>query len=115
MLPKENRLKKKKEFEMVFKNGRSIKGQDFFLKYLGNGTNKTKIGFVVSKKVSKKAVERNKTKRRLREAFRIIDEEMKDGISIVVVAYPSLKARKFSEIRQEIEGALKKGELLKQS
>ncbi len=113
MLPKENRLKKKKEFETVFKSGRSVKGQDFFLKYLGNGTDKIKVGFVVSKKVSKKAVERNRAKRRLREVFRIMDGEIKSGLSIVIVAYPSLKTRKFGELKQEIENVLRKGELIK--
>jgi len=113
MLPKENRLKKKKEFEAVFKGGRHIKSQNFFIKYLANGTDKARIGFVVSKKVSKRAVDRNKAKRRMREAFRDIDGRLKDGISIIVVAYPSLKDVKFKEALAEIESALKKGELIK--
>jgi ribonuclease P protein component len=113
MLPKENRLKKKKEFEAVFKGGRHIKSQNFFIKYLANGTDKTRIGFVVSKKVGKRAVDRNKAKRRMREAFRNIDGKLKDGISVIVVAYPSMKGVKFKEVLAEIESALKKGELIK--
>jgi ribonuclease P protein component len=113
MLPKENRLKKKKEFEAVFKGGRHIKSQNFFIKYLANGTEQTRIGFVVSKKVSKKAVDRNKAKRRMREAFKNIDGKLKNGISIIIVAYPGLKGVKFKEVLAEIESALKKGELIK--
>lgn len=112
MLPKENRLKKKKEFEAVFKGGRHIKSQNFFIKYLANGTDKTRIGFIVSKKVSKKAVDRNRAKRRMREAFKNIDGKIKDGISIIVVAYPTVKGLRFKEMLPEIESALKKGELI---
>jgi DNA polymerase III sliding clamp (beta) subunit (PCNA family) len=57
MLPKENRLKKKKEFEAIFENGRTVKGKNIIVRYLGNGLEYTKVGFIVSKKVSKKAVE----------------------------------------------------------
>ena len=113
MLPKENRLKKKKEFEAIFKGGRSLRSLSFFLKYLGNGTENTKVGFVVSKKVSKRAVERNKAKRRLREAFREVKDEIREGVSVVVVANPSIKDRAFKEIKEEVSSILKKGELIK--
>jgi ribonuclease P protein component len=48
MLPKENRLKKKKEFEAIFENGRTIKGKNIIVKYLGNGLEYTKVGYIVN-------------------------------------------------------------------
>ena len=62
MLKKENRLKKKKDFERIYKKGRGFKGDSLFLKILENKEELTRIGIVVSKKVSKKAVQRNKLK-----------------------------------------------------
>lgn len=113
MLPQENRLKRKKEFEAVFKGGRIVRGNNFFLKYLANGTDKTKIGFVVSKKVSKKAVDRNKIKRRLREVFRLKKQGIKTGLSIVIMTTPSIKELSFKEIEKEAGNLLEKGSLVK--
>lgn len=113
MLPKENRLKKEKEFEAVFKGGRTIKGGNIFLRYLANGTGKTKVGFVVSKKVSKLAVKRNKVKRRMREIVRIRKEEIKEGLSIIFIALPSAVNADYGEMEKDIEILLNKGELIK--
>jgi ribonuclease P protein component len=113
MLPKENRLKKEKEFEAVFKGGRILKGSYVFLKYLANGTDKTKFGFVVSKKVSKLAVKRNKAKRRMREIVRLRKEEIKKGLSIIFIALPLISNAEYSEIKKDIESLLNKGELIK--
>ncbi|MFZ3054594.1 MAG: ribonuclease P protein component [Minisyncoccales bacterium] len=113
MLPKENRLKKEKEFEAVFKGGRTVKGNSIFLKYLANGTDKTKVGFVVSKKVSKLAVKRNKTKRRMREIVRLRKKEIKEGLSIIFIALPSINNAGYEEIKKDIESILNKGELIK--
>jgi ribonuclease P protein component len=113
MLPKENRLKKEKEFEAVFKGGRTLKGKSVFLKYLINGTDKTKVGFVVSKKISKLAVERNKIKRRMREVVRLKKKDMKEGLSIIIVSLPQIKGKTYQEIKEDLENILSKEELIK--
>jgi ribonuclease P protein component len=113
MLPKENRLKKEKEFEAVFKGGRTLKGKSVFLRYLINGTDKTKVGFVVSKKISKLAVERNKAKRRMREIVRLRKNSLKDGLSIVIVSLPQIKGMTYQEIKEDLGNILSKDELIK--
>jgi len=113
MLPKENRLKKEKEFEAVFKGGRTIRGKSVFLKYLFNGTDKTRVGFVVSKKISKLAVERNKAKRRMRDIVRLKKGNLKDGLSIVIVSLPPIKGMAYKEIKEDLENLLSKEELIK--
>ena len=113
MLPKENRLKKEKEFEAVFKGGRTLKGKSVFLRYLINGTDKTRIGFVVSKKISKLAVERNKVKRRMREIIRLKKKDIKEGLSIVIISLPSIKGTTYQEMEEDLENLLSKKELIK--
>jgi ribonuclease P protein component len=113
MLPKENRLKKEKEFEAVFKGGRTIKGKSVFLRYLINGTDKTKVGFVVSKKISKLAVIRNKAKRRMRDIVRLKKDGLKEGLSIVIVSLPSISKLTYKEIKEDLENLLSKEELIK--
>ena len=69
-LNKKNRLKRTKDFEGVFKRGKSIKGEFLFIRYLKNNLEFPRFAFVVSAKVSKKAVVRNRIRRILSEAVR---------------------------------------------
>lgn len=66
MLPKEHRLKDKKEIETVFQRGRLVFSHFLFLKYLPNQKHVSRVAFSVGLKFSKKAVERNRVKRILR-------------------------------------------------
>lgn len=83
MLSKELRLKKSSSFKATYLN-RKVVSDEFFILYGGRQKNietiPTKIGFVVSKKIHKRAVKRNKIKRRLRESVRILlkDNEFKN-------------------------------------
>ena len=70
-LPKHNRLKRKKDFESVFKKGKAVKGDFLFVRYLKNSLGFPRFAFVVSSKVSKKAVVRNRIRRILSEAARM--------------------------------------------
>jgi len=106
MLPKENRLKKKKDFENVFNNGTSIKGESIYLKFLKTKEPFTRIGFIVSKKVSAKAAERNKIKRWLRESVKGFLKF--EGLDIVIISSPRIKKKTLEEIKIDIEKTIKK-------
>ena len=68
MIKKENRLKKRKQFAYLFKNGNHTGDEFVSLVYLKLKTKNFKVGYSVSKKVGK-AVVRNKVKRRLKILF----------------------------------------------
>ena len=64
---------------------------------------------VVSKKVAKKAVDRHKIQRRLREITRhtiITNRLLARGYDIVVVARPSSRNASFNDLRKSIEDVL---------
>lgn len=84
-LPSKNRLKKKKDFDLVFKKGRTLKGDLLFLKTLPNGSQDVRVGIMVSSKLIKKAVTRNKIKRTINEAFRSSFSLIRGGIDIVII------------------------------
>lgn len=69
-LKKEYRLKKKKEFEEVREKGRVWHGPKISLAMLEKDEGGTRVGVVVSKKVDKRAVERNRLRRLVAEVFR---------------------------------------------
>ncbi len=84
-LNKKNRLKKKRDFENVFKKGKAVKGSFLFIKYRNNELGVPRFGFVVSAKIAKKAVERNRIRRILSESIR---DKVKNlgGYDIIVFA-----------------------------
>lgn len=86
MLPRQNRLKEKLDFDHIFKTGRKISTPYFLLAYTPSGPElPTKIGIVASKKVGG-AVQRNRAKRILRVACRAILEKYPKGLDISIVA-----------------------------
>jgi len=112
MLPKINRLTKKKDFDVVFKNGESIKSDFLIFKVLKNNLQESRFGFVVSKKVSPKAVVRNKVKRILREVVFSQLENIKKPADIIIITLPQIKKKEFLEIEKTIINSFKKLKLI---
>ncbi len=112
MLPGINRLKKKRDFERVFKQGRGLKEGFLSLKFVKNGLGATRFGFVVGQKVSRKAVVRNKVKRRLREFAKIVLGDVKKGFDVVVVAGKGAEAGSLEGTAAIFNHLLKTGRLL---
>ena len=104
VLPKENRLNKKKDFRKVFKKGKGIKENLLTFKWTANNLKVSRFGFIVSQKVSKKAVLRNKIRRRLREKVRAELPRFKKGIDGVIIVNPGAAEEK----SQEMTGSLNK-------
>lgn len=112
MLPKENRLKKEKDFERIL-GSRRIREEFFILRVLKNDSGKIRFGITVSKKVSKKATVRNKTRRRILSLFSLFLPRTKEGTDILLTVLPGLEKKKFKEIQEMIEKIFKKSGLLK--
>ena len=115
MLPKENRLTKKKDFERVFREGKGLKEEFLVIKALDNNLNVSRFGFIVSKKISKKAVLRNKIKRRLRELVWMRFNQFRQGIDVAVIAGIGIGEKNFGEIEEISNKLLKKAGILKPS
>jgi ribonuclease P protein component len=62
-LPTKNRLKNKKDFDVVFKKGRSFNSPFLFLRLNPTPLGYPRFGFIVASKFAPKAVLRNKIKR----------------------------------------------------
>ena len=105
MLPKQYRLKNRSAFKATYKvrNSSHKGGVTLFAGILKKGDSPTKVGFVVSKKVHKRAVKRNRLKRLMRESYRLLLKENNLGnsqkyLSLVFVGSENALGKSFKEI-----------------
>ena len=112
MLPKQNKLKKRSAFTATYKTGKSFH-RDGITVFCGRSkadNTPIKIGFVVSKKIHKRAVKRNRIKRLMRESIRLIlkNEQIDPKyISLVFTASSKLLNKNFSEINTAMQKIIK--------
>jgi ribonuclease P protein component len=102
VLKKINRIGRKKEFLEIKNKGRMINSPLFGAATLVDESKEIKFGFVISKKISKRAVDRNKIKRRMGEILVKKIEKFKPGTKIVFLAKKSLLGAKIEEIEEEV-------------
>lgn len=112
MLPKINRLKKRKDFEKVLRKGKGFKEDFLVLKMLKNNLSQTHFGFIVGNKISKKATLRNKIKRRLRELVRTKITKIKKGFNVVLIAKAGLENKDFWEIEEILNKLLNRAKII---
>jgi ribonuclease P protein component len=110
MSDKSNKLYKKKDFDIIFKKGKSFNGTFIVLKFIKNNLGVNRFAFIVSKKVSLKAVVRNKIRRRLSESVKEFKNKL-DGLDLVFIALPKITSKNFSEINEEVKLLLDKAGL----
>ncbi len=81
--PKSERLTNKKKFDLLFEEGKVVKGFPLKLIYIiGGEGEETQFAFTVPKRAFKKAVDRNLLKRRMKEAYRLNRQSFVDAIHI---------------------------------
>ncbi|MBE1162108.1 ribonuclease P protein component [Dyella acidiphila] len=69
-LPREARIRRAGDFAVMRQASGRLGGRCFSVRYRQNELGHARLGLAVSKRVSKRAVERNRIKRLLRESFR---------------------------------------------
>ncbi len=106
------KITKDKEFDRVFKEGMSSYDKLLGIKTINNKTGDVRLGVIVSGKISKKAVDRNRIRRRLKEIFRLTLDKIKPN-DYVVIVLPEIRDKKFQEIESSVMSNLKRLRALK--
>ncbi|HKS92249.1 MAG TPA: ribonuclease P protein component [Tepidiformaceae bacterium] len=83
-MDRDHRLRKGQEFDRTYREGTVFSGPLLVLRVAPNGLGRTRWGFAVGKRISKKAVDRNRVRRRLRELARTL--AVAEGYDVVVTA-----------------------------
>jgi ribonuclease P protein component len=101
MLPKPHRLTEKKDYQFVLKRGKMNQG-----KYFGLASTPTeeltKIGLIVSNKISKSSVERNRIRRIVRATCREFISNNKTGFMFVFLAKKPADRVNKEELKQDV-------------
>ena len=109
MLPRPLRLTKKKDFMILATKGRSIFGPYATLRIVEVKKGmKGKIAFIISTKVFKRAVDRNLTKRRSREAIRKLLPEVPAGVNLLFVLKPEARDVEHTKLIEEFRRLMTK-------
>lgn len=112
MLPIQHRLTKREDFALVYANGSYVAVNGIGMKFLKRNTGQTRIGFPVGKNYSKKATDRNRARRLLREATRSNLALLKSGYDLTIMIRPEKKDLRFEELSKTIKELFKKANLL---
>lgn len=112
MLSQLHRLKKTKEIEGVFKNGRWYQEDFITLKLLKNPLRLSRFVIIVSTKTDKRATVRNRIKRCITEIIRKKLPEIVGGYDVLLIPKKEIINKNYQEIEDALDNLFKKAGLL---
>lgn len=109
-LKKQSILKKKKQFQKVYKIGKSFSNRYMVIYVSAADEIKTKAGFAAGKRLGN-AVVRNRVKRMLREAYRTYQHRIKMGLHLIIVGRNPIVGAKSDLVGQAFVELAKKAKI----
>ena len=108
------RMRGDKSFKEVLERGRLVQAESFGLAFVKREDEDVpRFGFIVSTKVSKEAVQRNRIKRALSEAVRFLTADIKKGYDVVFLAKQRATRASTDVMMNEVREAIKAAGLFK--
>lgn len=100
------RLRRAEEFRRAYRDGRRITGAVGTVYAVDNCGGATRVGFRIGRRFGS-AVQRNRARRRLREALRGVEAQLTPGVDVVVVPRTAVLSLGFVQVRRELVDALR--------
>jgi len=108
MLAKRYRFHSRGGVNFTYKHGKTIRTPKISLVFAKNSRNHQRFAVVISKKVIKSAVGRNRVRRRVYEAIRLNLPEFKDKKDCIFVIYSkTVKEMPFEELKNLVNSLLR--------
>lgn len=108
MLARKHRLTGSKDYQRVQDEGKVYQSNSFGVAFVKrNDDLPSKFGFIVSTKIAKDAVDRNRFRRAMTEAVRTSTIDFKNGYDVVFLAKTTIMRTPTSEVMKEVKNALK--------
>ena len=104
-------LRNKKDFNRLYKKGKSIGSKYVVLFYIKNEKSYIRKAFLASKKVGN-SVRRNRARRLMKESYRRFSDNIKEGYDILFIARNNINCVKCKDVEKSIKEVLKKSKLL---
>ena len=104
-------LRKQSDFSRVYKQGKSRGSRFAVILYRRNGLKFTRTAFVASKKVGN-SVQRNRSRRLMRAAYRAVEPNVKSGYDIIFVARAAINGCKEPEVERQLKKSLESAGIL---
>jgi len=104
-------LRYRKDFDRLYKKGRSSGDRYVVIFFADNRLGFTRKAFVASKKVGG-AVARNRARRLMKESYRSLEEKIKPGKDILMIARNTITGAKCADVEASMRKALTKSGLL---
>jgi ribonuclease P protein component len=114
MVDTTHRFQGHNSLRFAYQKGRIIRGQYSSLKYIKNTRRDTyRVAVVVSRKVHKSAVVRNRIRRRVYEIVRSLQPRIAEPYDLVFIIYSDqLSVLPASDVRYAIVGQLEKAQVI---
>ena len=109
-------LKKNYEYNYVLKKGQYCSGKYIEIFYVKNNTNINKLGIAISRKIAK-SVKRNRIKRLVRENYRVLEDKLVLGNSIIILwkKKVNIDFATFDNIKNDMKYIFEKVQILEAS
>ena len=105
-MKKRFRVKKEKDFNAIFKEGKSFANRKFVIYRLENNEQHFRVGLSVSKKLGN-AVMRNQIKRRIRHILIEHKNQLVENVVFVVIARKGVEILDYAEMEKNLLHVLK--------
>ncbi len=113
MLSKKYRFHSRGGVRYTYQNGKTIRGSKISLVFADNSRNKQRYAVVVSKKILKSAVGRNRIRRRVYEVIRLELPKIQKPVDCIFIIYSKeILSIDFKEIQKNIRDLLKEANIL---
>lgn len=99
------------KYKFVFAGKRSVYGRTLVVWVASSADAGRRAGVVVSKRTFRRAVDRNRAKRLMREAFRLSRDRLVPDVDVILIARPGIAGKKCADVMADFERTCRRAQI----